>query len=155
MRELFFGKELRADLEALQAVDGDAFEQIASMAAAQLRAGAPSGKAIKNAAGALKLGEEELSLALDALSFTIAESARQELPESELRSVFQEQLPLPAEAVESLVQLSLAEAPHARTVASDLGHPLPAFRRMEWRLDVQVRHVSADLRFAPEILPGA
>lgn len=138
MRESRFGKELCEDLEALRSIESDAFDKIASMAAAQLRAGAPSGKAIRNAAGALNLGEEELSLALDALTFAIAESARQQLPESELRSVFKDQLSLPAEAVESLVQLSRAEAPHARAVAADLGHPLPAFRRMEWRLDVQV-----------------
>jgi hypothetical protein len=139
MRDLQLSKELRDDLTVLQAIECDAFEQVASMAAAQLRSGALSGKAIRSAAGVLNLGEEELALALDALSFTIAESARQQLPEQELRSALREQLPLPAEAIESLVQLSLAEAPHARAVASDLGHPLPAFRRMEWRLDVQVR----------------
>ena len=138
MRDLQLNKELREDLTVLQTVECDAIEQVASMAAAQLRSGALSGKAIRNAAGVLNLGEEELALALDALSFAIAESARQHLPEQELRSALQEQLPLPADAIESLVQLSLAEAPHARTVASDLGHPLPAFRRMEWRLDVQV-----------------
>lgn len=142
MKELQLGRELKEDLEVLRALDGEAFEQVASIAAAQLHSGAPGGKAIKSAAATLNLGAEELSAALEALSFVIAESARQQLPEQELRTALQERLPLPGEAIETLVQVSLAEAPHARSMAEDLGHPLPAFRSLEWRLDVQVRSAS-------------
>ena len=133
------GKELKADLEVLKTLDGEAFEQVAAIAAAQLHSGAPGGKAIKTAAATLNLGAEELAAALEALSFVITESARQQLPEQELRTALQEQLPLSEAAIESLVRVSLAEIPHARRVAEDFGHPLPAFRSLEWRLDVQVR----------------
>lgn len=36
------------------------------------------------------------------------------------------------------MQVPVAETPRARSVASDLGHPLPAFRSLDWRLDVQM-----------------
>jgi len=132
------GKELKVDLEVLKTLDGEAFEQVAAIAAAQLHSGAPGSKAIKTAAATLNLGAEELAAALEALSFVITESARQQLPEQELRTALQEQLPLSEAAIESLVRVSLAEIPHARRVAEDFGHPLPAFRSLEWRLDVQM-----------------
>ena len=136
--ELKLGKEVAGDVEALSGLDAAAFEQVATIAAEQLRTGAPGGKAIKSAAAALGLGAAELATALEALSFVIAEAAHQNIPESGLREQLQEQLPLPAEAIEVLVQVSLAAAPQARSVAEDLGHPLPAFRSLDWRLDVQV-----------------
>ena len=139
MKEMRLGQELKADLEVLRALDGEAFEQVASIAATQLRSGAPGAKAVKNAAAALAVGPEELAAALEALSFVIAEAARLQIPEQDLRAALQEQLPLSGEAVESLVQVALAETPHARSVAADLGHPLPAFRSLDWRLDVQAR----------------
>ena len=136
--ELQLGKEVAGDVEALSGLDAAAFEQVATIAAEQLRTGGPGGKAIKSAAAALGLGAAELATALEALSFVIAEAAHQNIPESGLREQLQEQLPLPAEAIEVLVQVSLAAAPQARSVAEDLGHPLPAFRSLDWRLDVQV-----------------
>ena len=139
MKELRLGEELRAEIEALRGLDSEAFEQVAAIAAAQLRSGAPGAKAVKNAAAALAVGPEELAAALEALSFVIAEAARLQLPEQDLRAALQEQLPLSGEAVERLVQVAVAETPHARSVASDLGHPLPAFRSLDWRLDVQAR----------------
>ena len=137
--ELQLGKEVAGDVEALSGLDAAAFEQVATIAAEQLRTGGPGGKAIKSAAAALGLGAAELATALEALSFVIAEAAHQNIPESGLREQLQEQLPLPAEAIEVLVQVSLAAAPQARSVAEDLGHPLPAFRSLDWRLDVQAR----------------
>ena len=119
MKEMRLGQELKADLEVLRALDGEAFEQVASIAATQLRSGAPGAKAVKNAAAALAVGPEELAAALEALSFVIAEAARLQIPEQDLRAALQEQLPLSGEAVESLVQVALAETPHARSVAGD------------------------------------
>ena len=96
----------------------------------------PGAKAVKNAAAALAVGPEKLAAALEALSFVIAEAARLQLPGHDLRAALQEQLPLSGEAVGRLVQVAVAETPRAR---SDLGHPLPAFRSLDWRLDVQAR----------------
>lgn len=126
MKELRLGEELRAEIEALRGLDSEAFEQIAAIAAAQLRSDAPGAKAVKNAAAALAVGPEKLAAALEALSFVIAEAARLQLPEQDLRAALQEQLPLSGEAVGRLVQVAVAETPRARSVASDLGHPLPA-----------------------------
>lgn len=85
-------KELKEDLEVLLALDGEAFEQVVVLAAAQLHSGAPGAKAIKSAASTLNVGPQELSAALEALSFVIAESARQQLPEQELRTALTEQV---------------------------------------------------------------
>ena len=148
MKELHLSKELRDELEVLNSLDSEAFEQVASIAATQLHSGAPGGKAVKNAAAALNMGAEELAAALDALSFVIAESARQNLPEQELRTALQDQLPLEANEIERLVQLSLAEISHVRSIATDLGHPLPTFRNLEWRLDVQVRTTLAECSYS-------
>ena len=41
MKELRLGEELRAEIEALRGLDSEAFEQVAAIAAAQLRSGAP------------------------------------------------------------------------------------------------------------------
>ena len=139
MKELLLSKELLQDIEPLGSLDGEAFAQVASISAQQLHAGGTGAKAIKTAAATLDMDAEELASALEALSFVIAEAARQKLPEQELRTALLEQLPLSQEAVESMVQVSLAEQPHARSIAEDLGHPLPAFRSLDWRLDVQVR----------------
>ena len=139
MKGLLLDKVIKEDLEVLQNLDSEGFEQVTAIAAAQLHSGAPGNKALKNAAAALQIGADELSAALEALCFVITESARQQLSEQELRTALQEQLvPLRGDAIESIVQVSLAETAHARSVAADLGHPLPAFRSLQWRLDVQV-----------------
>lgn len=139
MKGLLLDKVIKEDFEVLQNLDSEGFEQVTAIAAAQLHSGAPGNKALKNAAAALQLGADELSAALEALCFVITESARQQLSEQELRTALQEQLvPLRGDAIESIVQVSLAETAHARSVAADLGHPLPAFRSLQWRLDVQV-----------------
>ena len=113
MKELRLGEELRAEIEALRGLDSEAFEQVANIAAAQLRSGAPGAKAVKNAAAALAVGPEELAAALEALSFVIAEAARLQprLPGHDLRAALQEQLPLSGEAVGRLVQVT----PRARS----------------------------------------
>ena len=56
MKELRLEEELRAEIEALRGLDSEAFEQIAAIAAAQLRSDAPGAKAVKNAAAALAVG---------------------------------------------------------------------------------------------------
>jgi hypothetical protein len=139
MKGLLLDKVIKEDFEVLQNLDSEGFEQVTAIAAAQLHSGAPGNKALKNAAAALQIGADELSAALEALCFVITESARQQLSEQELRTALQEQLvTLRGDAIESIVQVSLAETAHARSVAADLGHPLPAFRSLQWRLDVQV-----------------
>ena len=92
MKGLQLGRELKEHLEVLLTLDGEEFEQVVAISAAQLHSGAPGAKAIKSAASTLNVGPEELSVALEALSFVIAESARQQLSEQDLRTALTEQV---------------------------------------------------------------
>jgi hypothetical protein len=141
MQTLAASKQLRSDLASLSALDEAAISTFITLASDQLHVGPAGYKAIAAAAEQAGIDEDAAAVAVDALVQLLAETAKLDLAEPAIREAL-DGLDVSGAVQDALVQASLEERGAARRVAGSMAHSLPALRRLDWRLDVQVSEQS-------------
>jgi len=141
MQTLAASKQLRSDLASLSALDEAAISTFITLASDQLYVGPAGYKAIAAAAEQAGIDEDAAAGAVDALVQLLAETAKLDLAEPAIREAL-DGLDVGGALQDALVQASLEERGAARRVAGSMAHSLPALRRLDWRLDVQVSEQS-------------
>lgn len=137
VQAMMLSRELKEDVALLQQLETESVGKVMDMAVLQLREGPPNKKAFVEASEAVGVEPMELASTIEAVIQLLLETARLQLPEQDLRQSL-EDLQLGEEKTEALLRACSEQAAHTRSLVQSIAPSLPAFKGLDWRLDVQM-----------------